>query len=101
MKRGENKRKYVVLAADLKKNTFSDDTVKPGTTYFYRVEAHLFNGDTVVSKPVKIQMKKRQNDFTLETDSTSLDLQVGESKSVEIIAKFTDGTTRDVSTKTK
>ncbi|ATF15222.1 fibronectin type III domain-containing protein [Brevibacillus porteri] len=46
-------------------------------------------------------MKKGQNDFTLETDSTSLDLQVGESKSVEIIAKFTDGTTRDVSTKIK
>ncbi|WP_254476126.1 polymorphic toxin-type HINT domain-containing protein [Brevibacillus sp. HB1.4B] len=101
VKRGENNRKYEVLAADLKKNTFSDDTVKPGTTYYYRVEAHLSNGNAVVSKPVKIKMKKGQNDFTLETDSTSLDLQVGESKSVEIIAKFTDGTTRDVSTKIK
>ncbi|RAT97400.1 polymorphic toxin-type HINT domain-containing protein [Brevibacillus sp. Leaf182] len=101
VKRGENKRKYEVLAANLKKHTFSDDTVKSGATYYYMVEAHLSNGDTVVSKPVKIKMKKRQNDFTLETDSTSLDFQVGESKSIEIIAKFTDGTTRDVSTKIK
>ncbi|EJL20316.1 polymorphic toxin type 30 domain-containing protein [Brevibacillus sp. BC25] len=101
VKRGENKRKYEVLTADLKKNTFSDDTVKSDITYYYMVEAHLSNRDIVVSKPVKIKMKKRQNDFTLETDSTSLDFQVGESKSIEIIAKFTDGTTRDVSTKIK
>ncbi|MDC0764914.1 polymorphic toxin-type HINT domain-containing protein [Brevibacillus sp. AG] len=101
VKRGVNNRKYEEVADDLRDNSFSDDTVEPGKAYYYMVEAHLSNGNTVASKPVKIKMKKGHNDFTLETDSTSLDLQVGESKSVEIIAKFTEGTFLDVSSKVK